>query len=72
EYHFPLGTFIKELGEVQGIVFADVGNAPIRFTDVRIGYGVGVMLNTPIGPVRLDVAFGQGSTQTWISIGSPF
>jgi len=72
EYHFPLGTFIKELGEVQGIVFADVGNAPIRFTDVRIGYGVGIMLNTPIGPVRLDVAFGQGSTQTWISIGSPF
>jgi outer membrane protein insertion porin family len=72
EYHFPLGTFIKELGEIQGIVFADVGNAPIRFTDVRIGYGVGVMLNTPIGPVRLDVAFGQGTTQTWISIGSPF
>jgi outer membrane protein insertion porin family len=72
EYHFPLGTFIKELGEIQGIVFADVGNAPIRFTDVRIGYGVGVMVKTPIGPVRLDVAFGQGTTQTWISIGSPF
>jgi len=72
EYHFPLGTFIKELGEVQGIVFADIGNAPIRFTDVRIGYGVGVSLKTPIGPIRLDVAFGQGSTQTWIVIGSPF
>lgn len=72
EYHFPLGTFIKQLGEVQGIVFADIGNAPIRFTDVRIGYGVGVSIKTPIGPVRLDVAFGQGSTQTWIVIGSPF
>jgi outer membrane protein insertion porin family len=72
EFHFPLGTLIKELGEMQGIVFTDIGNAPLRFSNVRIGYGVGIALKTPIGPVRLDVAFGQGSTQTWISIGSPF
>ena len=72
EYHFPLGTLIRQLGEMEGIVFADVGNAPIRFTDVRIGYGAGVAIKTPFGPVRLDVAFGQGTTQTWITIGSPF
>ncbi len=72
EYHFPLGTIIKELGDVQGIVFADIGNAPISLRGMKLGVGAGVAIKTPFGPVRLDVAFGQGRTQTWITIGSPF
>jgi len=72
EYRFPLGTLIKQLGELQGVVFADAGNTPIQFTNMKVGYGVGVAINTPIGPVRLDFAFGPEGRQTWISIGAPF
>ncbi|MGH2398651.1 MAG: BamA/OMP85 family outer membrane protein [bacterium] len=72
EYRFPLGTIIKALGEMQGIVFADAGNAPLQFTDLKTGYGVGVAIGTPVGPIRIDLAFGPEGRQTWISIGSPF
>lgn len=73
EYRFSLGTVIKSLGELQGIVFVDAGNAPLQFTDLKTGYGVGVSIGTPVGPIRIDLAFG-GPTgrQTWISLGSPF
>lgn len=72
EYRFPLGTFIRQLGEVQGIVFVDAGNIPLQFSSVKLGYGVGVALATPLGPIRIDVAFGPEGTQTWLSLGSPF
>jgi outer membrane protein insertion porin family len=72
EYRFSLGTIIKALGELQGIVFADAGNAPLQFTDLKTGYGVGVAIGTPVGPIRIDLAFGPEGRQTWISLGSPF
>lgn len=72
EYRFSLGTIIKALGELQGIVFVDAGNAPLQFTDLKTGYGVGVAIGTPVGPIRIDLAFGPEGRQTWISLGSPF
>ncbi len=72
EYRFSLGTIIKALGELQGIVFADAGNAPLQFTNMKTGYGVGVAIGTPVGPIRIDLAFGPEGRQTWISLGSPF
>lgn len=73
EYRFSLGTIIKALGELQGILFVDAGNAPLQFTNMKTGYGVGVAIGTPVGPIRLDLAFGGPSgRQTWISLGSPF
>lgn len=58
EYRFPLAN------KVQGIVFTDWGSAwSGRFfpksDDVYGSAGIGVALNTPLGPLRLD--YGRGS-----------
>jgi translocation and assembly module TamA len=41
-------------------VFVDAGNAADKPTDLEpaLGYGVGLRVRTPIGPLRLDVAYG--------------
>jgi outer membrane protein insertion porin family len=39
----------------------------------RLGYGVGIRLRTPIGPVRLDFAFnGEGGSRPHFAIGTSF
>ena len=72
EYRFPLGTLFKPLGEMQAIVFADAGSAPAQVGTFHSGYGVGVAVKTPVGPLRIDFAFGPQGRQTWLSVGSPF
>jgi translocation and assembly module TamA len=44
-----------------GAVFVDAGDAAQRFADLhpRIGYGAGLRYRSPVGPLRLDVAYGQ-------------
>ncbi|OGC04645.1 hypothetical protein A2276_01550 [candidate division WOR-1 bacterium RIFOXYA12_FULL_43_27] len=65
---------------LQGVVFFDWGNAwntglPV-FSDFIAGWGPGVRLNTPLGPIRLDYGmptskpFGTGMLQ--FSIGQAF
>ena len=41
--------------------FVDAGDAFDEWStaDIAVGYGVGARLRTPIGPFRLDVAYGQ-------------
>lgn len=41
--------------------FVDAGNATDSLSDFRplLGYGVGGRIRTPVGPFRLDVAYGQ-------------
>jgi outer membrane protein insertion porin family len=64
EYRFPL---LKFLGGIGGVLFVDYGTLLGTQTDVPgqpgiirgkpgdgLGYGVGVRVKTPIGPVRLD------------------
>ncbi len=75
EFRFSLGTIIEALGEMQGILFADAGTyrlAPAPFASVVGGYGVGIAVKTPVGPFRVDFAFGPEGRQTWLSLGAPF
>ena len=41
--------------------FVDAGNAAARWTDMdpAVGYGVGLRWRSPVGPLRLDLAYGQ-------------
>ncbi|MDF2501407.1 MAG: surface antigen, partial [Anaerosporomusa subterranea] len=62
EYRFPIAK------KVQGVVFSDIGNAweneGYKLSDLKAGVGVGVRVQTPIGPIRLDVAKGDEGTRT--------
>lgn len=72
EYRFPLERLLPRLGDTQMILFADAGRAPIQSGDTKMGYGVGFAIKTPLGPIRIDFAFGREGTQTWLSLGAPF
>ena len=57
-------------------LFVDAGNAADRFRDLRPAYGIGAgaRVRTPLGPLRLDVAYGE-QRQSWrlhFSIGLSF
>ena len=51
---------------LQGAIFADAGDAADRFSKMsaKRGYGVGVRWRSPVGPFRLDVAYGE-AVQQW-------
>ncbi len=71
EFRAPLGGLARQLRDFTGIVFVDAGSAPISGS-LQFGYGIGVSVGTPIGPIRVDYAIGAGGNQTWITIGQPF
>jgi len=57
--------------------FVDAGNAadtPSDALDPALGYGIGARLRTPIGPFRLDLAYGQESKSVRVhfSVGLSF
>jgi translocation and assembly module TamA len=56
--------------------FIDVGNAADHWQDLRpvFGYGVGLRWRSPVGPLRLDVAYGQKVQQVrlHLSVGIAF
>jgi outer membrane translocation and assembly module TamA len=57
--------------------FVDAGNAvdsPRDLAHLALGYGVGGRLRTPIGPFRLDLAYGQDVHQVRVhfSVGLAF
>jgi len=65
------------IGEAWGIaVFVDAGNAFDDRSEARpaLGYGFGARVKTPIGPFRLDVAYGERSRQVRLhfSVGVAF
>ncbi|HZM36063.1 MAG TPA: BamA/TamA family outer membrane protein [Burkholderiales bacterium] len=69
--------FIHWFGESWGIAaFVDAGNAWDTGTDFdpAVGAGIGARFRTPIGPVRLDVAYGE-DVDSWrlhFSVGYAF
>lgn len=70
EYRFPVYP------EVQGVFFIDHGLAwnsgqSVGFSDFKTGVGVGVRFATPIGAIRLDVAYGR-KFFTYLSLGQAF
>ena len=64
-YYFVGSTEVTRwFGESWGIAtFVDAGNAfdSPHDVDVALGYGVGLRVRTPIGPFRIDLAYGQQS-----------
>ena len=56
--------------------FVDAGNAADRWSELRpvFGYGVGVRWRSPVGPLRLDLAYGQETRKLrlHLSIGIAF
>ena len=56
--------------------FVDAGNAVDSLSDARLalGYGVGARVRTPLGPFRLDLAYGQETHQVRVhfSVGLTF
>ena len=53
--------FIKDLPDLWGAVFVDAGRAAASLRDLKpaVGYGVGVRYRSPVGALRLDLAYGQ-------------
>jgi len=65
------------IGESWGLAaFVDAGNATDSLSDVALalGYGLGLRVRTPLGPFRLDVAYGQetGQVRVHFSVGLTF
>ena len=59
-----------------GAVFVDAGNVVDRIDDyeARLGYGAGIRWKSPLGPLNLDVAYGEHE-KSWrlhFSVGSLF
>jgi translocation and assembly module TamA len=77
--YYALGSaeVVRWIGDVWGIAtFVDAGNAADQPRDLKpvYGYGAGVRLRTPIGPMRMDVAYGQEthSVRLHLSVGLSF
>jgi len=72
EYRFPLAD------NLQGVVFADWGNAwgfgeSISIADLKFGKGFGIRFDTAIGPISIDYGIGEDQVgQTYFSIGHSF
>lgn len=69
EYRFPLAN------KVQGAVFTDFGdawNGDYSDFEIHASVGVGVMLNTPLGPMRLDYGRGENGGRTHFTFGGAF
>lgn len=69
EYRFPLSE------SVQGVVFADAGEAWYSATGskgLKTGYGVGARLDTPLGVLRLDFALGDEGSRLHFFFGPSF
>ena len=52
---------VKKYPAFLGAVFFDVGGVANQFTDIdpQRGYGVGVHWRSPVGPLKLDIAYGE-------------
>jgi translocation and assembly module TamA len=73
EFEHPL---LDRLPALLGALFVDAGDAADRWTDLRpvFGYGAGVHYRSPVGPLRLDLAYGQAVRQLrlHVSVGVAF
>jgi translocation and assembly module TamA len=76
-YALASAEVVRWIGASWGIAaFVDAGNAADRVRDLKpvYGYGVGGRLRTPIGPFRLDLAYGEAtkSIRVHLSVGLSF
>ena len=69
EYRFPI------VKKVQGALFTDFGGAwdsGFKPDNLHMSVGVGLALNTPIGPLRLDYGRGKDGGRVHFSVGGTF
>lgn len=69
EYRFPL------VSKVQGAIFTDWGSAwdgGFKPKDLHGSVGIGLALNTPLGPLRLDYGRRSGGGRVHFSVGGTF
>lgn len=71
EYRFKISD------NVQGVVFADVGNAwdkdaSVSLSDLKSAVGIGIRFETPLGLMRLDYGIGANGGRAFFSIGPSF
>ncbi|MBR1975610.1 MAG: BamA/TamA family outer membrane protein, partial [Phascolarctobacterium sp.] len=73
EYRFPI------IKKVQGVLFTDNGYAwDNRFEDefdfglIKNSFGVGLRINSPLGPVKLDYGYGDDGGKFHFSFGGQF
>jgi translocation and assembly module TamA len=59
-----------KLQNIWWAAFVDAGNAADRWADLHpaIGYGLGLRLRSPVGPLRVDVAYGQQVKQVRLHV----
>lgn len=52
---------VADIPELWGAVFVDAGRAATSFSELRpaVGLGVGLRYRSPVGPLRLDLAWGE-------------
>jgi len=76
EVRAPLGGIAAFLKEFTGVLFVDAGQTwpavPTGTAGLKVTYGVGVAFTSPIGVLRVDVAWGPQGSQTWLNLGHPF
>ncbi|MCS7173705.1 MAG: FtsQ-type POTRA domain-containing protein [Armatimonadetes bacterium] len=77
EYRLPLRVFAPGLESVTLAVFVDAGGVAASgfglVEQLQVSYGAGVLVQSPLGPIRIDYAIGPGGqTQTWLQFGNPF
>jgi outer membrane protein insertion porin family len=80
EFRAPLANSLT------GVIFVDAGDAwggpyeSVKFNGFEqhsgfrpsVGFGVGLRVITPIGPIRIDQGFGSEGARTHFSIGHVF
>jgi len=73
EYRMPV------VDKVQAVVFADYGYAwdkryedDFDFGEMKLGYGIGVRVNSPLGPIKLDYGIGEDDNHFHFSFGGSF
>lgn len=56
-------AIVARFPSIQGAVFMDVGGVSNQFVDIQphFGYGAGLRWRSPVGPLRLDLAYGEQS-----------
>ena len=73
EFEHPL---TDRLPQLMGAVFVDAGNAADDWRGWQpvFGYGVGLHYRSPVGPLSLDVAYGQSDRlfRVYLSVGVTF
>ena len=73
EYRMPI------VKKVQGVLFVDSGYAWDKRDEtmfdmglIKVGYGLGIRINSPLGPIKLDYGIGEDKKKFHFSFGGQF